>query len=71
LLAIQAELDEDEEDDMDELDYAMEMIDDLESPKMRTYDLDIKDAEILRNLKDNMHKEDFRTVFGRGVGELL
>lgn len=71
LLAIQAELDADEEDDMDELDYAMEMIDDLESPKMRTYDLDIKDAEILRNLKDNMHKEDFRTVFGRGVGELL
>ena len=72
LLAIQAELDEDEDEYEDELDYAMQIIDDLgDSPKMATYDLDIKDAEILRNLKDNMHKEDFRTVFGRGVGELL
>jgi len=51
---------------------AMQVIDELgDEPKMRTYDLDIKDAEILRSLKDNMHKEDFRAVFGRGVGELL
>ena len=72
LLAIQAELDEEEEDYEDEVDYAMQVIDELgDEPKMRTYDLDIKDAEILRSLKDNMHKEDFRAVFGRGVGELL
>ena len=72
---IQAELDEDEDEMEDPVDYAMQMIDELdkdqEAVKMRTYDLDIADAEVLKQLKNNMHAEDFRRVFGRGVGDLL
>ena len=74
LAAIQAELDEDEED-VDHMDYAMMMIDELDkddkAPEMRSFDLDIQDAEVLRTLRDKMHNDDFKQVFGRGVGELL
>jgi len=76
LAAIQAELDGDEvEDELDQVDYAMMMIDQLDkndgAPEMRTFDLNVEDAEVLRTLRDKMHNEDFKRVFGRGVGELL
>ena len=76
LAAIQAELDaDDDEEDIDQVDYAMQLIDELDKDReaitMRTYDLDIKDAELLKQLKNSMHAEDFRRVFGRGVGDLL
>lgn len=77
LKAIQAELDGDDEEEEDPVDYAMQIIDDIDThrdsgaPIMRTYDLDIQDAEVLRTLKSKMAAEDFRKVFGRGVGDLL
>lgn len=76
LAAIQAELDGDEDEpELDQVDYAMMMIDELDkndgAPSMRTFDLNIEDAEVLRTLRDKMNNEDFRRVFGRGVGELL
>ena len=76
LKAIQTELDADGED-ADPVDYAMQVIDELDThrnsgaPVMRSYDLDIQDAEVLRTLKSKMAAEDFRRVFGRGVGDLL
>lgn len=75
LARIQAELDDAEDEMEDPVDYAMQMIDELDKDqkavKMRTYDLDIADADVLKQLKNNMHADDFRKVFGRGVGDLL
>lgn len=75
LAAIQAELDaDDDEDELDHLDYAMQAMDDMgdgDASRMKTYDLDIEDAEVLRSLRDKMNNDDFKRVFGRGVGELL
>ena len=73
LAAIQAELDgEDEEEELDHVDYAMMMVDELDkAPKMRSFDLNIEDAEVLRSLRNKMNNDDFKHVFGRGVGELL
>ena len=77
LAAIQAELDadDDEEEEFDHVDYALQALDDLNAegnaPNMGSFDLDIEDAEVLRSLRDKLHNEDFKHIFGRGVGELL
>eukprot|EP00284_Hemiselmis_tepida_P011327 CAMPEP_0174916808 /NCGR_PEP_ID=MMETSP1355-20121228/2059_1 /TAXON_ID=464990 /ORGANISM="Hemiselmis tepida, Strain CCMP443" /LENGTH=201 /DNA_ID=CAMNT_0016161845 /DNA_START=8 /DNA_END=613 /DNA_ORIENTATION=- len=50
-------------------DLAMNMLD--EEIDVRAFDGDINDAELLKDLKSKMDPEDFREIFGKGLGELL
>jgi len=67
--SIADELGLDEEDEHMYADIAMNMLD--EEIDVGSFDGDINDAELLKDLKSKMEPEDFREIFGRGLGELL
>jgi hypothetical protein len=62
-------------EDEETFDFAMEVLENDEFD-MRQYrgkldQAQIDDAKVLRELQNQMNPEDFRKIFGRGVGELL
>jgi len=66
---IQAEMDKEDDDELDQFDYAMSQMEDVKvTAAGRT--MDFNDAQVMHGMKNSMHPDDFKKVFGK-LGDLL